>query len=119
LHARLIHHWIETTKPLIEEVLRQEFLEHVSVNLFLILRLGRVIPVQIVSIEDLHNLLTIEGPMLERANTDLPFSLGEVLLNQEVTIFIFYFKVDFTWFQVVNIVIIFSPILSLGRVICP
>ena len=77
--ARLVHDRIESHYPLEEEVLREELMLHISVDLLLILVLGRRIPVEIVCLQDLHDLLTVDWPVLEGADSNLVLTLEEVL----------------------------------------
>jgi hypothetical protein len=58
--ARLVHYRVESHHPLEEEVLREELMLHVFVDLLLILVLGRCIPVQIMCLQYLHDLLTVD-----------------------------------------------------------
>jgi hypothetical protein len=58
--ARLVHYRVESHHPLEEEVLREELMLHIFVDLLLILVLGRRVSVQIVCLQDLHDLLTVD-----------------------------------------------------------
>ena len=43
----LIHHWVESHHPDVEKLLWQELLEHVSIDLLLVLYLGWGVSVQV------------------------------------------------------------------------
>ena len=79
LHARLIHQRVVPKEPLVEKVFRQELLQHITINLLLVLSLSWVVTQQVVGLEDLHNLLSIYRPVLEGASANLPLILTEVL----------------------------------------
>jgi hypothetical protein len=81
LHTRLIHQRVVPKEPLVEKVFRQELLQHITVNLLLILGLSWVVTKQIVSLEDLHDLLSVYRPVLEGASANLPLILIEVLFQ--------------------------------------
>jgi hypothetical protein len=64
-----------------EEVLWEELMLHVFVDLLLILVLGRSVPVQIVCLQYLHDLLTVDRPVLEGTYSNLVLTLEEVLFE--------------------------------------
>lgn len=79
LHAWLIHQRVVPKEPLIEKVFRQELLEHITINLLLVLSLSWVVTQQVVGLEDLHDLLSVYRPVLEGASANLPLILAKVL----------------------------------------
>lgn len=89
LNSWLIHQRVISKEPLVEEILGKELLEHISVNLLLVLCLSWVISEKIMSLENLHDLLSVYWPVLKWANSNLPFILTKVLFQKEVPILIF------------------------------
>jgi hypothetical protein len=67
---------------------------------------------KVVSLKDLHNLLSIQGPVLEWADSNRVFSLTEILIKQEVLVLIFYLQINFTRLEVINVEIDFTDIFS-------
>ena len=81
LLSRLVHERAETQKPEEEEVFREEFLEHVFIDLFLVKVLGWRVTMEVVRLQDLRDLLSIDWPVLKRTDTYLKLGVFEVLFK--------------------------------------